>query len=65
MTNLGEHRVERRSVGVVRFIILAAVAAIAAVVVARFLDWLGNVTAMVVIVCAAVVLAAVAWFDPR
>lgn len=65
MTNLPDHRVGRPSAGVGRFVLLALVAAIVVVAVARILDWLGNLTAMVVIICVAVVLAAVAWFDPR
>jgi hypothetical protein len=66
MANLGgEHRVGRKSMSTGRFIVVLSLAAIGAVVVARALDWLGDVAAMVVLVCAAVVLAAVAWFDPR
>jgi hypothetical protein len=61
MTNLGEHRVERKSLPAGRFIVLLLVVVIALMVVFRIVDWLGDVAALVVIVCASLALAAVAW----
>jgi hypothetical protein len=65
MTNFPDRRVGRKSLSGGRFILLLLLAAIVVVAVARILDWLGNVAAMVVIICAAVAVAAVAWFDER
>jgi predicted membrane channel-forming protein YqfA (hemolysin III family) len=64
MTNLSdEHRVERRSLSAGQFLVLALLAVVALVVVCRILDWLGDVSAMVLVVAVAVVLAGVAWYD--
>jgi hypothetical protein len=66
MTNLSpEHRVDRKSVGVGRFIVLALVTIIVLIAVGRLLHWLGDVAAMVLIICGSVAVAAVVWFGDR
>jgi hypothetical protein len=61
MTNLGEHRIDRKSLSAGRFIVLLLVVVIALMVVFRVVDWLGDTTALVVIACASVALATIAW----
>ena len=60
MTNLGEHRGDRKNLGATRFIVLLLVV-IALMVVFQIVEWLGYVAALVVIVCASLLLAALAW----